>query len=263
MNIYFKNQSDKKIILTLNGICYALPKMGDEIYSVDSNEVSLSLTTEDEYSFETFSQKRGMTLYHRFITVAHYNFIIEKDSEISLKTETAKGDRFESYQRVVASLKGDFLPEARYTVKNENLVKAKLTQDKKKLKEYENKMDKAGRVLNLGMKIDDIFADICLAVLAVIIIGVVIMAFIAFPIPTAVVVGILALICTLGWKFLKKAFALLTKILDRLFDKHGDKINDAITNCKNMPEGLYKDESSYFENEYISAVFKFSRERKQ
>ncbi len=262
MNIYFKNQSDKKIILTLNGICYALPKMGDEIYSVDNKEVSLSLTTEDEYSFETFSQKRGMTLYHRFITVAHYDFIIEKDSEISLKTETAKGDRFESYQRVVASLKGGFLPEARYSVKNENLVKAKFTQDKKNLNAYEKKMDKVGKVLDVGMKIDDIFANICLAVLAIIIVGAVIVSFIAFPIPTAVVVGILALICALGWKFLKKAFVLLTKILDRLFDKHGDKIDEAFTNCKNMPEDLYKDESSYFENEYISAVFKFSTKKK-
>ncbi len=262
MNIYFKNQSDKKIILTLNGICYALPKMGDEIYFVDGNEVSLSLTTEDEYSFETFSEKRGMTLYHRFITVAHYDFIIEKDSEISLKTETAKGDRFESYQRVVASLKSDFLPEARYTVKNENLVKAKFAQDKKKLNEYENKMDKAGKVLNLGMKIDDIFANICLAVLAIIIVGAAVLAFIAFPVPTAIVVGILALICVLGWKTLKKFFTLFTKILDRLFDKHADKIDDAITNCKNMPEGLYKDESSYFDNEYISAVFKFSTKKK-
>ncbi len=262
MNIYFRNQSDKKIIIGLNGIVYFLPSSSDEIYFIDTNEVGLTLTTEDEYSFETFSEKRGMTLYHRFITVAHYDFVLEKDSEISLKVETVRGNNLESYQRVVPSLKGGFMPEAFYTVKNEEAVKEKLRQDEYKLDKFEKKADKWSNVLGVGLWLEDAFAVIGGIFLGLILLGTIIGLLIVFPIPTIIVLSVLLVVGALGWKIIKKVFNFAFKSFDKLLNRHGEKIGESIAPCNDIPEGLYKDDNSYFDNEYISAVFKHSTRRK-
>lgn len=77
MKIYFKNNSDKKIVIILNGIAHLLKENGSEIYEVEKN-IRLILTADEEYSYETFSEKRGMTAYHRFITKASYDFVLER-----------------------------------------------------------------------------------------------------------------------------------------------------------------------------------------
>lgn len=191
MNIYFRNHSDKNIILNLNGIAYFLPANIDEIYSVDGSDVKMSLTTQDEYSFKSFSQKKGMTLYHRFITVAHYKFTLSKDSEISLKTETARGNNTESYQRVIPSLKGGFLPEAYYTVKDEETVRTKLKDDEHKLNDFDKKAGKWGKALSIGMWLDDAFAVIGGIFLGLILLGAIIGSLIIFPIPAIIVLSVI------------------------------------------------------------------------
>lgn len=262
MNIYFKNQSDKRIILTLNGIAYFLSGGADEIYPIDKNEVRLTLTTEDEYSFETFSQKRGMTLFHRFITVAHYNFVLEKDNEISLKVETVRGNNLESYQRVVPSLKGEFMPEAYYTVKDADSVRNKLRDDEQKLGAFEKKADKWSRVLDVGMWLDDAFTVICGILLGLILLGTIIGLLIVFPIPTIIVLSVFLVVGAIGWKIIKKVFNFAFKSFDRLLGRHGEKIGESIAPCNDMPEDIFKDDNSYFDNEYISAVFRHSTRRK-
>ncbi len=263
MNIYFKNQSDKKIILKLNGIVYFLSEGADEIYPTDTGKINLTLTTEDEYSFESLSQKRGMTMYHRFITVAHYEFILDKDSEISLKVETVRGNNLESYQRVVPSLKGGFLPEAEYTIKDEDSIRKKLKDDECKFDEFDKKTEKAAKVLSVGMWLDDAFAVVGGIFLAIILIGIIIGALIAFPIPTAIILSVLIIVGALCWKIIKKVFNFIFKGFDRLLNRHGEKIGESIAPCTDMPEGIFEDGSSYFDNEYISAVFKYSKRRKQ
>lgn len=235
MNIYFKNQSDKRIILTLNGIAYFLSGGADEIYPIDKNEVRLTLTTEDEYSFETFSQKRGMTLFHRFITVAHYDFVLERDSELSLKVETVRGNNLESYQRVVPSLKGGFMPEAYYTVKDADSVRNKLRDDEQKLGAFEKKADKWSRVLDVGMWLDDAFTVICGILLGLILLGTIIGLLIVFPIPTIIVLSVLLVVGALGWKIIKRVFNFAFKSFDRLLGRHGEKIGESIAPCNGMP----------------------------
>ncbi|MBQ7296206.1 MAG: hypothetical protein IJW86_08475 [Clostridia bacterium] len=262
MNIYFRNQSDKRIILTLNGIVYFLPSGADDILQIDGTKVKMSLTTEDEYSFETFSEKRGMTLYHRFITVAHYSFELKRDSEISLKVETVRGNNLESYQRVVATLKGGFLPEAYYTVKDEDSVRNKLRYDEQKLDKFDKKTEKWSKVLGVGMWLDDAFTVICGIFLGLILLGILIGLLITFPIPTIIVLSVILVVGALSWKIIKKVFNFAFKSFDKLLDRHGEKIGESIAPCNDMPEGIFKDDNSYFDNEYISAVFKHSTRRK-
>ncbi len=262
MNINFKNQSDKNIILTLNGIVHFLHCHTENQLQTDSNEIRLSLTTEDEYSFETISEKRGMTLFHRFITIADYNFTLDKDSEFSLRVETARGNNLDSYQRVIPSLKGGFLPEARYSIKNEPTVRQKLKQNEDNLNRFDKKAGKFANVLGAGMWLDDAFAVIGGIFLAIILLGIIIYYLIEYPIPTLVILSIILVVGAIGRKILKKFFSFISKGSEKLMDKYGDKIGDAFAPCSDIPMDLYKDDDSYFDNEYISAIFRYSTKRK-
>lgn len=261
MNINFKNESDKNIILTLNGIVHFLRSHSENTLQ-SNNEISLSLTTEDEYSSETASEKRGLTLFHRFITVADYNFTLHKDSEISLRVETARGNNLDSYQRVIPSLKGGFLPDASYTVKNESAVRQKLKQDEDNLNRFDKKLGKADKAISIGMRLDDIIGVICGIFFALILLVIAIFSFKAYPTATAIILSILLVIGVISYKLLKKIIHLITKTFEKLLDKHGDKIGDALAPCTDMPMELFKDDNSYFDNEYISAVFRYSTKRK-
>lgn len=258
MNIYFKNQSSKKIIVTLNGLSDFLPPKSSEIYSIQSHEVNLKLTTDEEYSYETFSEKRGMTAYHRFITEAKYDFLLEKDTQIVLEVETSRGNNLESYQRVVATANDFILPEPTYSIKNEKAVREKLSQNEKKLDSYDKKLNKLGKAISVADKLDDIFTGICCVILALICIGTVIAGLITFTVPTIIILLVLAIISTIGYKVFKRFIGFAGNSFEKLLDKHGDKIFP----CPDMPPGLYKDDDSYFDNEYISAVFKYSKKRK-
>lgn len=258
MNIKFKNESDKNIILTVNGIVHFLmPHSENTLQS--NHEIRLSLTTEDDYSSETASEKRGLTLFHRFITVADYNFTLDKDSEISLRVETARGNNLDSYQRVIPSLKGGFLPEARYTVKNEATVRQKLEQDKNNLNRFDKKLGKFSKVLGVGLWLEDAFTVIGVILLALILLWIIILSFKQYPTVTAIVLSVILIIGFISWKTIKKVFNFAFRRFDKILNKHGDKV---FVPGGNIPSDLYKDDNSYFDNEYISAVFRYSTKRK-
>lgn len=257
MKIYFKNQSDKRIILNLNGIVHFLLANTDEIYEAEK-DVKLTLTTDEEYSYKTFSEKRGMTAYHRFITLATYEFVLYEDAQIVLQTETVRGNNLESYQRVVAKSNDLALPEATYSVKNEKAVREKLSCDEEKLDAFEKKTKHLGKALNIADKLDDIFATLCFAFLVLIFIAVIVLGLITFTVPTIIILIILLVIGTVCYKLIKRFIPRLGKALEGLIDRHSDNIIP----CPDMPNGLYKDDDSYFDSEYIAAVFKYSTKRK-
>lgn len=257
MKIYFKNNSDKKIIIILNGLAYLLKENSSEIYEAE-NDIRLILTTNEEYSYETFSEKRGMTAYHRFITQASYDFVLEKDAQIVLDVETARGNNLESYQRVVPKSFDVNLPKAIYLVKNENEVRKKLTCDEKKLDSFEKKNRKLGKVLTVADKLDDIICVICCVILALIFAGVIICGLIAFTVPTIIILLVISVVCLICYKAIKRLIPFLGKTFERLLDRHVDKLFP----CSDMPEGLFKGDESYFDSDYISAVFKYSTKRK-
>lgn len=257
MKIYFKNNSDKKIVIILNGIAHLLKENSSEIYEVEKN-IRLILTTDEEYSYETFSEKRGMTAYHRFITKASYDFVLEKDTQIFLDVETARGNNLESYQRVVPKSFDVNLPEAIYLVKNENEVRKKLSCDEKKLDAFEKKNRKLGRVLTVADKLDDIFVTLCCIFLGIIFLATIIIGLITFTVPTIIILFVVLVLGIIGYKSIKKLVSFIGKNFEGLLNKHGDKLFP----CSDMPEGLFKSDESYFESDYISAVFKYSTKRK-
>ena len=262
MNIKFKNESDKNIILTLNGIVHFLKAYSENNFQSDSNEIKLLLTTEDEYSSETASEKRGLTLFHRFITIAEYNFTIDKDSEISLTVESARGNNFDRYQRVIPTLNGRHLPTTRYSIKNESEVRQKLKQDEENLNRFDKKLEKTGKAISLGMMLDDIIAAVCGVFFVLIMLVIAVFSFKQYPTATAAILSILVVVGVVGYKFLKKFISFITKIFEKFLNKHGDKIGDALSPCADMPMELFADDSSYFDNTYISAVFIYSTRRK-
>ena len=261
MNIKFKNESDKNIILTLNGIVHFSKPHSEDILQ-SNNEIHLSLTTEDDYSYETASEKRGLTLFHRFITIADYNFTLDKDSEISLTVESARGNNFDSYQRVIPTLNGSHLPSARYSVKNESSVRQKLKYDEDNLNRFDEKLDKTSTVINIGMKLDNIIATVCGVFLVLVLLVIAIFYFKEYPKTTAIILSILFVVGAVGYKILKKFINFITKIFEKFLDRHGDKIGDTIAPCTDMPMELFEDVNSYFDAEYISAVFRYSTKRK-
>lgn len=257
MKIYLKNQSDKRLIITLNGIVHFLPSKDSEIYEAEEN-VRLVLTTDDEYSYETFSEKRGMTVFHRFITQATYDFVLEKDAQLILETEIAKGNNLESYQRVVAKTIDFTLPKAVYSVKNEKEVKEKLSCDEKKLDDFDKKTKSLGKALTVADKLDDIFTVICCVFLALVFIAIIVLGLITFTVPTIIILIVLLLLGVITYRSIKKLIPFVSKTFEKLLDRHGDKVFP----CPDMPDGLYKDSDSYFSGEYIDAVFKYSTKRK-
>lgn len=262
MNITFVNKSDKNIILTLNGIVYFLKTHSENIFQSDDCEMKLLLTTEDEYSSETASEKRGMTLYRRFITIAEYCFTLDKDSKILLTVETARGNNLESYQRVIPVTEYGHLSCVRYTVKNESEVRRKLKQDEDNFNRFDKKLGKTAKAISIGMRLDDIVGVVCGILFVLILSGIVIFSFKEYPTATAIVVAILLIIGVLSYKLLKKLISLLTRGFEKLLDKHGDKLGDALAPCTDMPMELFVDDNSYFDNTYISAVFNYSTRRK-
>lgn len=262
MNINFKNESDKNIILTLNGMVHFLKPHSVTTIESNNNEIKLSLTTEDEYSSESASKKRGLTLFHRFITVSGYNCILDKDSEILLTVETARGNNLESYQRVIPATEDGHLSCGRYTVKNESEVRCKLKQDEDNRDRFDKKLGKTAKAISIGMRLDDIIGVVCGILFALILSGIVIFSFKEYPIATVIVVAILLIVGVLSYKLLKKLISLLTRGFEKLLDKHGDKLGDALAPCADMPMELFVDDNSYFDNTYISAVFEYSTRRK-
>lgn len=257
MKIYFKNQSDKNIVIALNGLVYFLPSNSSEIYEAE-NDIRLILTTDETYSYESLSEKRGMTAYHRFITEACYDLTLEKDIQIVLDVEMARGNNLESYQRVVPKTLDADLPKAKYLVKNEKAVKEKLSHDERKLNDFEKKTKHLGKVLTVADKIDGIVYTLCYIFLAVIYIAIIVVGLITFTIPTIIISLVLLVVGTICYKSIKKLIPLFGKAFERLLDRHGDKLIP----CPDMPVGLYKDDNSYFDSEYIAAVFKYSTKKK-
>lgn len=107
-------------------------------------------------------------------------------------------------------------------------------------------------------KLDDIICVICCVILALICVGIIIGGLIAFTVPTIIILFVLSLIGIIGYKAIKKLIALIAKNFENILNKHGDKLLP----CPDMPDGLFKSDESYFESDYISAVFKYSTKRK-
>lgn len=265
MQIILENKSSKALLINLNGQSVTLNPFGKDFFTVDSNRVSLNLTTEDNYTSEKNAEKLGYYCFHRFITVAQYDFTAENDFTLELYVETKKGDHFEAYQRVSPHCKNFVLPEPIYTLKNEAEVKEKFALNEK----LERKAERRASLFEKIDRADDIISSI---IITLFIIGSValIVGFVWVNISLKAAVITLAVLVFIGWlicKIISKFINRVGKTADKFFesklfnkavDKANEKFEENYVYCKDMPEGLFKDRSSFFDPNYISAVFRYS-----
>lgn len=265
MRIFLENKSSKTLFINLNGQSITLNPFAEGTAEADCGRVSLSLTTEDNYSSEKHAEKMGYYCFHRFITVSQYDFAAEDDFTLELFVETKKGDHFESYQRVSPYCRSITLPEPIYTLKNEAEIK-------ENFKANEALEAKAEKRADLIVKADNIGTIISNAVMIILSIGIAALVFIAiyqnFSLKAAVItLAVIGLMLFLISKAIQKLINRIGKTADkffssRLFDKAVDKANEKFeanyVYCKDMPTELFKDRSTFFDPNYISAVFKYS-----
>lgn len=265
MHIILENKSNKTLLINLNGQNLKLNPFGKDFFTVDSNRISLNLTTDDSYTSDKNAEKVGYYCFHRFITVAQYDFTADSDFTLELYVETKKGDHFESYQRVSPYCKDFTLPEPIYTLKDESQVKENFKANEK----LEKKAEKRAGVLGTVITIDSVVSNI---LLAIILTALAMLVFLAirqnFSLKAAIITYvILAIIGYSSYKILKKFLDGVGKTADKVFgsklfnkavDKADEKFEEKYVYCKDMPEELFKDRNSFFDPNYISAVFKYS-----
>lgn len=265
MHIFLENKSNKTLLINLNGQCIFLNPFGKDFFSFEGNRVSLNLTTDDKYSSEKHAEKLGYYCYHRFITVSQYDFTAEKDFALELYVETKKGDHFESYQRVSPYCKDFTLPEPIYTIKDKDTVKENFELNEKLEAKAERRADFIVKAGNIGTAINNI-------VLIILSIGLGALVFIAiyqnFSLKAAIITFlVISFIGYAVYKLISKFINRIGKTADKFFesklfnkavDKADEKFEEKFVYCKNMPEGLFKDRSSFLDPTYISAVFKYS-----
>lgn len=265
MHIFLENKSDKVLHIILNGHNITLNPFGKNFSTITGNHVSLNLTTEDKYTSNKYAEKTGYYCFHRFITVSQYDFTAEKDFSLELYVETKKGDHGEAYQRVSPFCKDFILPEPIYTLKDEQEVKEKFAVNEKLENKAERRAEHIVRADRIGTVISNIFVSLLtVGVAAIIFIGV----WSNFSLKAAIITfAVIALIIWLILSAIKKLVNRVGKTADKffdskLFDKTMDKANEKFEEnfvyCKDMPEGLFKDRSSFLDPNYISAVFKYS-----
>lgn len=269
MQIFLENKADKTVRINLNGQSAVLKKAESDFRKLSSNRVSLNLCADEDYSTDPLSEKTGFSFFHHFVTVSQYDFTLTQDTAIELHQQTVHGDHEETYLRIIPSSDSFTFPEPIYTVKNEAEVRQKMADAKKKEK-------KAERNFTILDKLSDLQMNLGYALAVIALVGIAILGFVAlwqnFSPKTAVTLyAILGFIVFVIKKLFDKIAKKVQKGTDKLFEKmdKSKKLNDAfqklddrLTPCGGKADEFYKDDNSYFNPEYISAVFTHSQRRK-
>ncbi len=265
MRIFLENKSNKTLLINLNGQQISLHPFGSDFFGFEGNRISMNLTTDDNYSSEKYGEKAGYYWCHRFVTCSQYDFTVQDEIAVELYVETKKGDHLEAYQRVVPYSKDFTFPESIYTLKNASEIKEKFAQNKRIINKAERRADLYYKV----DRFDTVVSYVFLLILSIVMTTIIFVAIWQwFSLKAAIITyAVIALICFIGYKILKKIFNRIGKTADKffsskLFDKAMDKANEKFEEkyvyCKDMPVDLYKDSNSFFEHNYISAVFRYS-----
>lgn len=265
MKLFLENKSDKTLIINLNGQPKTVYPYGKDIVICEGNRISVNLTTADNYSSDKYSEKAGYHLTHRFVTRSQYDFFLQDETTLELYVEAKKGDHFDSYQRVIPYCKDISFAEPIYTLKNEEEIKEVFELNKR----FEDKVEKRTDLFVKADKVRETLSGIFVSLLAVAVAAIIFAAIWSwFSLKVAVITfAVLGLLALIAYRIIRRLLKGVGKAADKFFssrlfskavDKANEKYEENFVNCKNMPENLYKDESSYFDCDYISAVFKYS-----
>lgn len=258
MKIFLKNESDKFLKINLCGQDFTLIPLEGKYAQIAEGRASMLLSADESYSSEPITQKAGFSYFHRFVTESRYDFTVSEDVTIQFYAETAHGNNFESYQRVYPFCVGLKFSEPVYTVKSADEIKEKIAKTEKREVVILQGAGVAGKLIKAKNTFDDIVAGLICGIIAIIVFAL-IWIFKDFK-TAATVYLIIAGAALLLWKlFIERA---VEKAKKKTKAKAEQKFEKTFLPCTDMPGNLFKSKDSYFDTEYISAVFRYSTKRK-
>lgn len=232
MKISFINKSGKPVYITMGENSITIDKSQTKVLETD-NSVSTFTLQVDEGSYVTYIlAKFGVVLRRHLKLKSEYSVSGDGDITVTLKTEKKKGRFMDEYERVVPSSAQGTLSLVSYSVPDEARLK----------KELEGANKRADNTI----KIFDVFD----------ILGNAFTAILFLLIPFGVIwifadVQLAAKVC--GMAFIP-IFGLII-YLNRVFDKLKRRLWKT-AKSKRLQNEIFKDYNSYFDNVYISSVFK-------
>ena len=257
MQIFLKNESDKTISVTISGSNYTLfPNEQKSAYS-GTPCAELSVSPDSNSIKDYVTSKIGLNYYHRFSVVSKYSVTLTDGVTIRFYAETAHGNNFESYLRIYPFCKECDFSMPFYTVKNAESLKMQIAQNDKNEVVLLQGAGLAGKLFKAKNTFDDIITALILGAVALVVF-ILVWIFKDFKTAATIYAGI-AVFGFLLWKLvLERA---LKKAKQKAKHKAEEKVEKIFLPCDNMPEGIFKTKDSYFDNDYISAVFKHSKKR--
>lgn len=232
MKISFINKSGKPVYITMGENSITIDKSQTKVLETD-NSVSTFTLQVDEGSYVTYIlAKFGVVLRRHFKLKSEYSVSGDSDITVTLKTEKKKGRFMDEYERVVPSSAQGILSLATYSVPDEARLKKEL--------------ESANKRADNTIKIFDVFD----------ILGNAFTAILFLLIPFGIIwifadIQLAAKVC--GMAFIP-IFGLII-YLNRVFDKLKRRLWKT-AKSKRLQNEIFKDYNSYFDNEYISSVFK-------
>jgi len=257
MQAFFKNETDKTVILHINQQEFTLIPDSGKYIEVDEEPRELSVTADLKYRGEPITGKLGLSYFHRFVVTSRYTVTPKDNCTIRFYSETAQGNNFESYIRVYPFSTDCRISTPFYSVNDEEEIKTRITKSDKNEAVILQSAGLAGKLIKAKNTFDDIVTSAILGIIALIVF-ILIWIFKDFRTAAAVYGSVIA-IGFLLWKlFLEKAIKTAKAKAKKKAERTMEKM---FLPCENLPEGIFKDKLSYFSHDYIAAVFKHSTKR--
>ncbi len=257
MQVTLKNESDERIEVCLGeNKLFFFPGETKSI-SLEAGSTTLTVSAATKSRRDPVTGRLGLSYFHHFIVISTLTVTIEADSTIIFYSETAHGNNFESYTRIYPLSHNCRISPPFYTVKNEQEMKEQISKSDKNEAVILQGASVAGKLFKAKNTLDDIIAGLIIGAIALVIF-ILIWIFKDFNTAASTFASI-AIFGFLLWKlFLEKA---IEKAKKKAQNKAGEKLGKMFLHCENMPEGIFKSKDSYFDHEYINAVFVHSTKR--
>lgn len=257
MQAFFKNETDKTVILHINQQEFTLIPDSGRYIEFDEEPCKLSVTTDLKYRCEPVTGKLGLSYFHRFVVTSRFTVTPKDNCTIRFYSEVAQGNNFESYTRVYPFSTDCRISTPFYSVNDEEEIKARIAKSDKNEAVILQGAGVAGKLIKAKNTFDDIVTAAILGVIALIVF-ILIWIFKDFRTAAMIFAGV-AVSGLLLWKlFLEKA---VNKAKAKAKKKAERTMEKMFLPCENMPEGIFKNKGSYFSNDYIAAVFEHSSKK--
>lgn len=257
MQIFLKNESNKSIIVNIGQRVYNLIPQEGKYAETQEETVSLKVTADELYRSETVKGRLGLSYFHRFIVSSDYTVTLKDNCTIRFYSETAHGNNLESYTRIYPFCSDCVFSAPFYTVNNEREAREHIAKSDKNEVILLQGAGIAGKLFKAKNAFDDIVTALILGAVALVVF---ILVWIFKDFRTAATIyGAVAIFGFLMWKLILER--VLKKAKHKAKRKAEEKVEKMFLPCDNMPEGIFKGKDSYFDHDYINAVFVHSKKR--